>query len=165
MRWHDVAVGSDLKQLFPAFWIALFFCQFPGVCSVAFSKNHNSITGNLHAFQLVLLIQGFWIMEVIQPVNRLLDVLLVVQKSFFIYFHRSYRMPWSPLLHKFSKKPSLIGLLPLRRHLPEYLIPDASLIPVWDHYPLLNLKVLFLYFKTDKFPVVHYMHIFHGMAA
>ena len=74
-------------------------------------------------------------------------------------------MPWSPLLHKFSKKPSLIGLLPLRRHLPEYLIPDASLIPVWDHYPLLDLKILFLYFETDKFPVVHYLHIFHGMAA
>ena len=78
MRWHDIAVGSDLKQLFPALWIALFFCQFPGVCSVAFPKNHDGIAGNLHAFQLVPLIQGFRIIKVIQPVNRLLDVLSVV---------------------------------------------------------------------------------------
>ena len=160
-----ITVGCNLKKLFSAPRIPLLCCQFTCICSISFPKYHDCIAGQLHAFQFILLIKCFRIVHKIQLVDRILNIFFVIQKTFFINFHRANRMSRPSLLHKFCKNAGLIGVFPLRCHLAENTAPHRTLFPVWNHDFFLYFIVCFLYPKVNQVSVVHDMHIFHCMTA
>ena len=149
MRWNHIAVRRNLKQFFFSLFIRLFLCQFSCISSITLTKNHNSVRSNLHAFQLVLLIQRFLVIQKIQLINRRLNIYFIIKETFLIDFKGTNCMPRSPLLHKLCENTAFISLLPFRRHLTQDLIADTSFVPVRNHHLLLHSKILFLHGKVN----------------
>ena len=84
MRRHDRAVLRDLQQLHTALRIALLFSELTRIFAVTRSQDHQRFTGSVHALQFFFALQRMRILEEIKPIDRLLNVPLIIEEPLFI---------------------------------------------------------------------------------
>ena len=162
---HNTAVFCNLKKFCLSFFFCACSCKFFGILCIVLCKNHDRITGNIHAFQFSFFIKGFRIIHIIQFFKGKLDICLMPQKAFIIDVFWAYCMTRSSLFHKFGKHTCFICIFPLRSHMCQYLMPDWTILPVWNHFLFLKIIVLLFDCKIDQFPVIHDFQILYSMAA
>ena len=81
---HNTAVFCNLKKFCLSFFFCACSCKFFGILCIVLCKNHDRITGNIHAFQFSFFIKGFRIIHIIQFFKGKLDICLMPQKAFII---------------------------------------------------------------------------------
>ena len=80
---------------------------------MTFCKENSRITRDGHSFQFLLLIGSFWVVDIIQFADALLDARFHVQQTLMIHLPVHCRMTSSTLFHELREDTSMIGLFPL----------------------------------------------------
>ena len=160
-----VAVGGDLEQLLLALLVGALLGHLAGQLGVTLAQDDDSVAADAHGVELVALVNSLGVVHVVQIVQRLLDVLLVIQIALFIDLHGADGVAGAALLHKLGEDAGGIGRLPLVGHAVQNLLAHGALLPVGDDLLLLNLQVLLGDREVNHLAVVHVVHVFQRVAA
>ncbi len=157
-------LGDAFQFLLPL-RVRLLLRQLLGFFRVAFCKADQSVGADVHCLELFLLIIGFWIVQVIQVFQALLDVSLEIEESFAVDFVIQDGVTRRPLLHELGKDAGLIRGLPLLRHFLKDEFAHGLPPPEGDDGFLVDLPGLGADGKGYLFPGIEDVQIFQGMAA
>ena len=154
---------SDFLQLLFPFRIGLFFRQIPGFLAVPLCQTDYAVGGNVHSFELLIFLKGFWVIVKIQAFQAFFDIGFKIQEALFIDLIIQNCMARRPLFHKFCKHTSCKSIDPFRRHVSKDQVPEGLSFPIGDDFLLIDLFGLGIDGIRGLFPRIQDLQILRAV--
>ena len=140
-RYPATYVGN-LLQLFLSLRVLLLGSHLLGQLGMALGKEDGGIARDGHGLQLLLLVGGFRVVDVVEARDLLFDAGLHVEQSLVVHLAVHGRMSGGALLHELGEHTGVVGLFPLLRHVVEDALALRLALPVGDDLALVGVDVL-----------------------
>ena len=129
------------------------------------AKADQTIGADRHGFELFLLIVGLRVIQVIQAIQRLLDVMLEVEHALAVDLIIQYSVPRRALLHELGEDTRLVSRFPIVRHLMEDQLAHGLALPEGYDRILVQLAGSCIHSKGGLFPGIEDIQVLQAMAA
>ena len=164
MGRDPVADGGDLLELGLALRVGAFRGHLFRQGGVALGEKDRGVAGNAHGVQLLLLVGGLGVFDVIQGGDVLLDPRLHVQKALPVHPAVHGGVAGGALLHELGKHTGMVRLFPLLGHVAEDALALRLALPVGNHLTLIGVDVLLADVIGLQLAGVQDMEVLHGVA-
>ena len=109
---------------------------------MSFSKQDGGVAGNSHCLQLLLLVGGLGVVDIVEAGYLTLDTGLHVEQSLVVHLAVHRRMACGALFHKLREHTSVVGLLPFLRDVVEDTLTLCLTLPIGNDLTLIGVDVL-----------------------
>ena len=142
MGGHPAADISNLQQLGPTRFVFGLCGHLLGQIGVTLGKEYGSGARDGHSLQLLLLVGGQRVVDIVQRGDSPGDALLEVEQAAAVHFAVHRRVAAGSLLHEFGENTGVIGLFPLLGDVGEDALALGAALPVGNHLALVGADVL-----------------------
>ena len=164
MGRHPAADVGNLLQLLPTLGVLFFCSHLLSQLGMALGKENGGVARHGHGFQLLLLVGGLRVVDVVESADAVLDTSLHVEQSLAIHLAVHSRVACGTLLHELGEHAGMVGLLPLLRHVVEDAFALRLALPVRDDLALVGVDVLLRDVVRLQLARVERVQVFHRVA-
>ena len=105
-------------------------------------KEYGGVARDGHGLQLLLLVGGQRVVDIIQRGDALCDTFLQIEQTAAVHLAVHRRVAAGSLLHEFGEDAGVVGLFPLLGDMGEDALALSAALPVGNHLALVGTDVL-----------------------
>ena len=163
MGRHPAADAGHFIQLLSSFWLLFLFSHLLQALCMSLGKKNQGVGGHFHGLKLVFPVNGFRVMEIVQPVHGFLNFKFEIQKPFGVDHGTTGGVSRGSLLLEFGEDAGFKGVCPLPVHGGEDPLPDGLALPEGDDILFIDLPGLPGYPVGGLLPGVKDLKIIQGV--
>ena len=161
MGGHMMADAGYLLQFLPALRVVLPGGHLFSKPGMALGEQNGGIARDGHGLQLLLLVGGLGVIDVIQRGYLFFYAGLDVEQSLTVHLSIHSRMPGGTLLHELGEDAGVVGLFPFLRHVVEDALALRLSLPIGYDLALVDINILLTDGIALQLALVQRMQVFH----